>query len=328
MDAKERETRLNGVTGMLQQAIRAAEKGDWATAKTHIDEAETTFLALPEERDPKWLGLAAALAEGRGQLALRGGKTEEALPHLEDGIRLRKEEATAGGTPPPLSIAVALVNLTGAYHRLGQADKALEYNRQARETLATIDLPHARIFFTAATEARANLLSQLNRHEESAAAFAEAMTLAEQLAAQQLPGVATLRTEILVAAARGAARAGQFDLAVEHCAKAADVSWERFEANPQTDREAMSHFVAAQMNLVGFAEVAGRYAAAEDALFKVVRLIGPDPRVIERGLRFYETLKTLDDAKLEAGNLPRDEVEESHQQLLQIAAARPPTATA
>lgn len=328
MDATERDARLTQVNGMLQQAIRSAERGDWDTAKKHIDEAEATFLTIPEAGEPKWIGLAAAIAEGRGQLALRSGRTEDALPFLERGIALREDEAAAGGTPPPLSIAVALVNLTGAHHRLGRPEQALEFNRRAREVLSALDLPPARIFLAAAIEARANLLSQLDRHDEAKAAFIEGLALTESLVQQGLPGVHALRTEILVAAARAAARASRFDEAIDHCANAAEVSWERFEKNPQTDREAIGHFVAAQMNLVGFAELAGRFAEAEDALFKVVRLIGPDPRIIERGLRFYETLKTLDDARLEAGNLPRDEVEESHLQLLQIAAAARPPASA
>lgn len=51
------------------------------------------------------------------------------------------------------------------------------------------------------------------------------------------------------------------------------------------------------MNLVGFAEQCGRYAQGEDALFKVLRLAGPDPRVVARGKAFYEALKKLDDAQ-------------------------------
>lgn len=332
MDATERETKLTAVTAMLQQAIRFAEKGDWESAGKHIDEAETAFLTVPDApggaKDPRWLGLAAAIAEGRGQLFLRFGKTAEALPFLERGIELRREEQAVGGTPPPLSVAIAYVNLTGALHRLGQPEKALEYNIKARAELSPLDLPPAKIFLAAAFEAGANLLSQLDRHEESKALFAEGLAITEGLVEQKLPGVAQLRTEILVAAARAAGKAGQHGDAIAHCARAADLSWERYEQEPQAAREAISHFVAAQMNLLAFAELAGRYAEAEDALFKVVRLIGPEPRVIERGLKFYETLKTLDDARLEAGNLPREEVEESHIQLLQIAAQARPAATA
>lgn len=328
MDATERESKLTAVTAMLQQAIKFAEKGDWQSAGKHIDEAEQAFLTIPDEREPRWLGLAAAIAEGRGQLFLRFGKTPEAVPHLEKGIELRREEKQAGGNPPPLSVPIAYVNLTGALHRMGQPEKALEYNVLARAELTPVDAPPARIFLAAAFEAGANLLSQLDRHDEAKALFAEGLAIAEDLAGKKMPGVAQLRTEILVAAARAAGKAGQLGEAIAHCARAADLSWERYEQEPQAAREAITHFVAAQMNLLAFAELAGRYAEAEDALFKVVRLIGPEPRVIERGLKFYEALKTIDDARLEAGNLPREEVEESHIQLLQIAAQARPAASA
>jgi len=331
MDATERETKLTAVTALLQQAIKFAEKGDWQSAGKHIEEAEAAFATIPHGNgtpEPRYLGLAAAIAEGRGQLFLRFGKTPDAVPFLEQGIALRKAEAAAGGTPPPLSIAIAYVNLTGALHRMGQPEKALEYNVLARAELTPLEVPPARIFLAAAYEAGANLLSSLDRHDESKALFAQGLSIAEELAAQKMPGVAQLRTEILVAAARASAKAGQLGDAIAHCSRAADLSWERYEQEPQSAREAITHFVAAQMNLLAFAELAGRYAEAEDALFKVVRLIGPEPRVIERGLKFYETLKTIDDARLEAGNLPREEVEESHLQLLQIAAQARPAASA
>jgi hypothetical protein len=145
--------------------------------------------------------------------------------------------------------------------------------------------------------------------------------LARDLVDVGFQGASQLLTEILVAHSRAALKSGDALEAMRLAQEASDVAWDRYEQDPERDREAIQHFVAAQMNLVGFAERAGRYAQGEDALFKVLRLVGPDPRVLARGKAFYDKLKTLDDEALEAGNLPRDEVEESYQQLARIAAA-------
>lgn len=55
----------------------------------------------------------------------------------------------------------------------------------------------------------------------------------------------------------------------------------------------------------------GRFADAEDALFELLERGVDDDTARAEGRAFYEHLLTLDDASLEAGRLPRDEVEES-----------------
>ncbi len=328
MEPAVRQAKLDAVTELVKLAIKSAETGNWEAASLHLDEAANSYQPIPADdpalggkRDARYLGVGASIAEGKGQLALRGGQVEEGVLHLEAAVKLRLEEEAAGGSPPPLSLSIGLVNLTGACHRLGRFDDALRYNGLAIERLKPLDIPPARIFLAAAIEGRGNLLSQLNRHAEAMPALYESGALAAQLAAAGLQGAPQLLTEVLVAHARAAAKAGDLLEAMRLSQGAADVAWDRFEKNPQGDREAISHFVAAQMNLLGFAEACGRYAQGEDALFKVLRIVGPDPRVLARGKAFYDGLKKLDDAKLEAGNLPRDEVEESYAQLQRFAAA-------
>lgn len=60
-------------------------------------------------------------------------------------------------------------------------------------------------------------------------------------------------------------------------------------------------------------EGAGRLADAEDALF---RLLDVDPSAVDDGLAFYDRALLLDDAALERGGLPREEVEESRREIL------------
>ncbi len=64
--------------------------------------------------------------------------------------------------------------------------------------------------------------------------------------------------------------------------------------------------------LFGYYESTGQFGRAEDILFEV---IDQDPAHLEAGMAFYQRLSTLDDAALERGGLPREEVNEGLQEL-------------
>jgi hypothetical protein len=71
------------------------------------------------------------------------------------------------------------------------------------------------------------------------------------------------------------------------------------------------------LRLWGYFEAAGRYARAEDVLFELLERDQWPETLVTAGVTFYERLLTRGDAELEAGDLPRDEVEESLQLLRQ-----------
>jgi hypothetical protein len=56
-------------------------------------------------------------------------------------------------------------------------------------------------------------------------------------------------------------------------------------------------------------ERTGEFGRAEDALFAILERQAANPALIEFGVAFYERLARQTDANLEAGNLPRAEVE-------------------
>ncbi len=64
--------------------------------------------------------------------------------------------------------------------------------------------------------------------------------------------------------------------------------------------------------LFAYFESTGQFGRAEDILFE---LIDRDPAHIEAGIAFYRRLSSLDDAALERGGLPREEVNEGMQEL-------------
>jgi len=60
----------------------------------------------------------------------------------------------------------------------------------------------------------------------------------------------------------------------------------------------------------------GRYADAEDALFEAIDDLPADTSLVDAGIAFYQRLLALQDADLETGGLPREEVKSSLAELL------------
>lgn len=93
---------------------------------------------------------------------------------------------------------------------------------------------------------------------------------------------------------------------------------------------ALTIYITSQVNLVSFHEVMNDFAEAENALFKALDVVGDNPQILERAKVFYEECRKLADPVLEAGNLPREEVEDSYQEILsrlERVAAKPPEVT-
>jgi hypothetical protein len=70
-----------------------------------------------------------------------------------------------------------------------------------------------------------------------------------------------------------------------------------------------------QFDLFHYFEDGGQYARAEDVLHELLEDNDAHDAVVAEGVSFYQWLLTLSDDELNAGNLPRAEVEESLAQL-------------
>ena len=53
----------------------------------------------------------------------------------------------------------------------------------------------------------------------------------------------------------------------------------------------------------------GAFAKAEDALYALLEAAPDDTEIVDWGIKFYERLRGVSDAALEAGNLPRAELD-------------------
>ncbi len=97
--------------------------------------------------------------------------------------------------------------------------------------------------------------------------------------------------------------------------KAEELSEQGYEAlGPQ----ALQVYVISELNLISYQEKLGNFADAEDSLWKALDVAGKDPRIVLRGLAFYETCRKQADPRLEAGNLPREEVDAGLKEIEEI----------
>ncbi len=78
----------------------------------------------------------------------------------------------------------------------------------------------------------------------------------------------------------------------------------------------MALSAAQRLGLARVQEALGRYADAEDALFEAIDDEPEDPGLVDDGIAFYQRLLAREDAGLEAGGLPRDEVKSGLAELL------------
>jgi hypothetical protein len=74
---------------------------------------------------------------------------------------------------------------------------------------------------------------------------------------------------------------------------------------------------ATSRRLFRYLEVTGRLAEAEDVLFEMIERGSGGDRLVAEGIAFYERLLECDDAFLDSGNLPRDEIIEGLDELRQ-----------
>lgn len=307
------EPEFKPIVDLLNAASALAERGQLEPAEGAIASAETALGSLPAtfREQARGFAIAAALSEGRGQIALRRNDFQAAYTHLSQAENLRQREEALGGRPNPLARAVSNLNLSSAAQRLGHIQESLEHNARCQKLLHETTDPSARIFMAASLEARGTLLAQTQQFEEALATLTEARGVAAPLAEGGIGPARSLLAEILVNEARINHQLKNPARSLELAASAADIAWQQLESTQFRDQQAASLYIAAEMNQVAYSELVGVFAKGEDALFRVIKLIGPEPRVVERGIGFYNTLLAKTDAELEAGDLPRDEVEES-----------------
>lgn len=102
-----------------------------------------------------------------------------------------------------------------------------------------------------------------------------------------------------------------FDLYLESAL--AELDFDTLDDDLGRVREELADFVlpaATQWRVFDYDVLHGRYADAEDALFALLETFGPSDELAGRGRSFYHSLQAKTDTALDAGGLPRSEVDE------------------
>ncbi len=322
MSEEQIEATLRRAQGLVTEGTKLLQSRQPNEAKARFEQAAGAVSGLPAEH-PGVLVIHAAVHDALGVLAGNARALEPALRHHQGAIVAREKLLEGGKTDVLVPLGVSHLNLANL---LASGQKLEEAEQHARAALARLDaagqVEVAGFFKLGACQLLAVILAGSKRQEEALQVFEHGIAQGQQM----LQGggnqqVAAAMAQLLINASILHHQLGRHDFAVDRGTAAAGLSKQLADVTKAVP--ALEQYVAAQMNLVTFNEAAGRFGAAEDALFRVLELLPSQPQVLERGRALYTKLLTLTDEALEAGNLPRDEVEESLAELERMAAAAP-----
>ncbi|MFW5966911.1 MAG: DUF6483 family protein [Persicimonas sp.] len=303
-----REQELKTARQLVARGSKALQNGRGARARHALNEARAV-LEMSAERPDEKLKLQAQLLNELGVLAQREDDTERAREHHEESLRVC-EELIDRDVDFHSNAAATHLNLSSMIAAGGDLVEATRHNERALElidkALAGGD-DSAASLAVGAHQNMALLLARSERFERAEEELDTTVELAVERAeagdARSLPQAAQACQRLSVMLFE----AGKHERALTLGRRAEQLAEDAYEA---LGSEVLSVYVISQINLISYNEKLGRFADAEDALWKGLDVSGNHPDVLKRGLAFYEHLRKQADGRLEKGDLPRDEVEE------------------
>jgi hypothetical protein len=206
-----------------------------------------------------------------------------------------------------LQLATTLVNMTGLLARERMLQLGLEKSSEAVMLLRDVQGPAAegsRVLLLGALQNRAALQIESKQHADAERNLAEALEVGASAIAA---GMGEIIPQMIETTGRVSQlrrmlnRTAESLPLAERAARWAQMAWEA--GAPMGPRL----YVATQFQLVDVNFGMERFAQAEDHLWKAVDT-AKDLQSVVMATGFYFALMRLDDATLEAGNLPREEV--------------------
>jgi tetratricopeptide (TPR) repeat protein len=304
-------TPVNPILANLQSLVRTArghaqEKRAQKALET-LNEARTLVLA----QESQTADLVEAYGAIETELALllqQLNDTRSALQHyMEAEAAFRKLPLEEPTQRVRLQLATTLVNMTGLLARERMLQLGLEKSSEAVMLLRDVTGPAAegsRVLLLGALQNRAALLIESKQHADAERNLAEALEVGASAIAS---GMGEIIPQMIETTGRVSQlrrllnRTGESLPLVERAARWAQMAWEA--GAPLGPRL----YVATQFQLVDVNFGLERFAQAEDHLWKAVDT-AKDLQSAVMATGFYFALMRLDDATLDAGNLPREEV--------------------
>lgn len=306
----------------LEAAKALANQGGQALRQNQLQVAEpalTEALAILDmvvEDSQDVLKVRAQISNELGFVRQRQNKSDEARVLHQKASEIC-EALIADGVLFHGNAAATHINLASILAQSSDFDAALVSNRRAvelaEEAMNTEPNPSTINLKFGALQNLAVIAARAEKFEEADEAMTQGMEalsdLNEDGKKQISVQVAQSAQQISVALfnQKQMERARHWGLVAE------DYSERAYEAHGEP---ALPVYITSQINLVSFHEGLGHFADAENALFKALDVVGDHPQILERARIFYEECRKLADPVLEAGNLPREEVEDSYAEIL------------
>lgn len=302
---------VNPILANLQSLVR--------TARGHAQEKraqkaletlnEARMLALAQESQTAEIVEAYGAIETELALLLQQlNDARGAMQHyMEAEAAFRKLPLEEPTQRVRLQLATTLVNMTGLLARERMLQLGLEKSSEAVMLLRDVQGPAAegsRVLLLGALQNRAALLIESKQHADAERNLAEALEVGASAIAA---GMGEIIPQMIETTGRVSQlrrmlnRTSESLPLVERAARWAQMAWEA--GAPMGPRL----YVATQFQLVDVNFGMERFAQAEDHLWKAVDT-AKDLQSVVMATGFYFALMRLDDATLEAGNLPREEV--------------------
>ncbi len=308
------------VDHQLQAARQLVEAGSQALRQNNILGAHEALLEanaildMAEEVDEDGLKLRARVLNELGVIYQRQNQLEVARDYhqraadicnqlMESGVEFRGNTAATH-----LNLSSILVALEDFETALEMGQKAIALTDSLREEGEMGAEPLA----LGASQNMSLVMARLGKLDEADAEMHRAVDLANRLNEQGVPNVSVQAAQGCQQLSVAMFEADLLDRALAWGQVAVDLSEKAYEVHGQP---VLGVYLVSQINLISYNEKLGEFADAEDCLWKAIEVAGNEPQILRRGLVFYETLRKQTDARLEAGNLPRDEVDEGYEEI-------------
>lgn len=211
--------------------------------------------------------------------------------------------------------AATHLNLANICAAMGDRDAAIEAMDVSEELVGELleEGAEVRNMAVAVYMTRASLEAAREEFDAGDEAMERALALAKEAIEEGNTGLYVQITQGAQQLSVILYQAEEFERALRWGQRAEELSEEAFE---ELGQDVVNVYIVSQINLISFNEEMDQFADAEDSLWKAIDLVGDDPRLLKRGKDFYEQCRKQADARLEAGNLPRQEVNEGLEDVL------------
>jgi len=306
------ERQLATVRELITEGSKAVRSNKLVGAEKQFREAEI-ILDSAENITDAVLELRSVVNNEMGVIATRTNDADKAIRYHKAAVDTLIELQKQSDKDITSRLAGSRLNLGGIYAAVGRVNEAEQENQAALELLAGRDDDGSRLMRIGCRQNLGTLLFSRGRKDEGFATFSAVEDDVNQLAEHGSDDVRFSLVQMLINSAVARLRVDAADQAVKPAELAASLAIALYEKAHNTNT--LNQVLNSQMNLLNVHQQAGSFASAENALFRVLDTVPGHPEVIKRGQEFYTAILALDDAKLEAGGLPRDEAEESFEEL-------------